>query len=160
MTWRVTVRPLPRLLPVSSIFARTQADSAHTIPFPENRLGSEVNLGCIQFIKQIKWNVPFFESSPMLNDISYLSSWVKNSSGLLWMYEAEVLDKLPVVQHFKFGTIFRASWTPSQTLPPSAPTTTPFSLHTSTNAPIRRTNDTEDNGNSSSIPSTRAPWAT
>lgn len=112
-------------------------------------------LGCIQFIKNIKRNVPFFESSPMLNDISQLSSWEKVSRGLLRMYEAEVLDKIPVVQHFKFGSIFKATWTPSQTLPSSAPTITPFSLHTTT---IRSPDSNDTNLESTTV--TRAPWAT
>ena len=81
-------------------------------------------LSCIQFIRQIKPNVPFFESSPMLNDISHLGSWSKASSGLLRLYEGEVLDKKPVVQHFVFGNIFSASWTPSRTTPLEAPTRT------------------------------------
>ena len=81
-------------------------------------------LSCIQFIRQIKPNVPFFESSPMLNDISHLGSWSKVSSGLLRLYEGEVLDKKPVVQHFVFGKIFSASWTPSRKTPLEAPTRT------------------------------------
>jgi serine/threonine-protein phosphatase 2A activator len=126
-------------------------------------------LGCIQFIKNIKRNVPFFESSPMLNDISHLSSWEKISSGLLRMYEAEVLDKLPVVQHFQFGSIFRATWTPSQTTPSSAPTITPFSLvhktttsPDTTNSPTPHVNDVPNNSTTSfhTTTVTRAPWAT
>lgn len=105
-------------------------------------------LKCIQFIKQIKTNVPFFESSPMLNDISHLASWEKISTGLLRLYEGEVLDKLQVVQHFKFGSIFQATWTPSQQHPAVPPTATPFSL--------RNTTDPADN----TITTTRAPWAT
>jgi len=81
-------------------------------------------LSCVQFIRQIKPNVPFFESSPMLNDISHLGSWSKASTGLLRLYEGEVLDKKPVVQHFVFGKIFSASWTPSRTAPLEAPTRT------------------------------------
>jgi hypothetical protein len=63
--------------------------------------------GCIRYIRELKRNVPFFESSPMLNDISALPTWSKVGSGLLKLYEGEVLDKLQVVQHFVFGNIFQ-----------------------------------------------------
>ena len=43
----------------------------------------------------------------MLNDISGIDTWTKVSSGLLRLYEGEVLGKLPVVQHFVFGKLFR-----------------------------------------------------
>lgn len=69
---------------------------------------------CIRYIKSLKKGVPFFESSPMLDDISNLNSWSKVSGGLLRLFEGEVLDKKPVVQHFVFGDIFKASWEPSR----------------------------------------------
>ena len=62
---------------------------------------------CIRYIKSLKKGVPFFESSPMLDDISHLANWSKVSGGLLRLYEGEVLDKRPVVQHFVFGNIFK-----------------------------------------------------
>ena len=72
-----------------------------------NRLGDKyMYLGCIQYIKELKSSVPFFESSPMLDDISQLPSWGRVSRGLLRLYDGEVLTKLPVVQHFLFGTLF------------------------------------------------------
>lgn len=84
--------------------------------------------GCIEFIQDIKQGVPFAESSPMLNDISNLQSWSKVASGLLKLYEGEVLKKRPVVQHFKFGEIFRATWTPSA--PPKEPPSGTTTFHT------------------------------
>ena len=64
-------------------------------------------LTCIRYIKSLKKNVPFFESSPMLNDISQMPNWGKVSGGLLRLFEGEVLNKKPVVQHFVFGNIFK-----------------------------------------------------
>lgn len=57
------------------------------------------------FITKVKRG-PFFEHSPMLNDIATLMSWSKVNTGMTKMYIAEVLKKVPVVQHFKFGTLF------------------------------------------------------
>jgi len=69
--------------------------------------------GAISFIKELKKGAPFAESSPMLNDISSLPTWSKVNVGMLRLYEAEVLGKLPVIQHFLFGTMFSCTWTPT-----------------------------------------------
>eukprot|EP00835_Amoeboradix_gromovi_P006346 NODE_730_length_4741_cov_0.379362.p1 type:complete len:347 gc:universal NODE_730_length_4741_cov_0.379362:3661-2621(-) len=63
-------------------------------------------LGCIKFINQIK-SVSLKWHSPMLNDISGVKQWKKVYEGMMKMYEGEVLGKLPVMQHFLFGTFIR-----------------------------------------------------
>jgi hypothetical protein len=42
--------------------------------------------GCIKFIKSVKKGVPFGEGSPILNDISAVSTWDKVTQGLLKMF--------------------------------------------------------------------------
>ena len=57
---------------------------------------------------------PFNEHSPILHNIaSTVPNWKKVNSGLMKMYQAEVLEKHPVVQHFWFGGIL--SWTKAGT---------------------------------------------
>ncbi len=98
-----------------------------------------IYLGAISFIKTIKKGGPFGESSPMLNDISYIPTWSKVNVGMLRLYEGEVLGKLPVVQHFLFGSILPPTWQVDanrrQVSPPCNPEG--FDSYISTTAPWR-----------------------
>ncbi|KAK9366268.1 Phosphotyrosyl phosphatase activator [Lipomyces kononenkoae] len=71
---------------------------------------ANVYFSAIAFIYEVKKG-PFFEHSPVLYDISGVPSWSKVHTGLLRMYNAEVLGKFPVVQHFGFGGVL-FPWTP------------------------------------------------
>lgn len=61
-------------------------------------------LECIQFITQMKTG-PFAEHSNQLWNISAVPTWAKVNQGLIRMYKAECLEKFPVIQHFKFGSL-------------------------------------------------------
>jgi len=59
-------------------------------------------LGCIHFINEVKTG-SFFEHSPLLYDISGARNWQKVNDGMVKMFKAEVLGKLPIMKHFHFG---------------------------------------------------------
>lgn len=62
----------------------------------------------VGFINDVKKG-PFWEHSPILYDISGIKDgWGKINKGMIKMFNAEVLSKFPVVQHFPFGSLF--SW--------------------------------------------------
>mmetsp|Transcript_54017 Transcript_54017/g.110526 ORF Transcript_54017/g.110526 Transcript_54017/m.110526 type:complete len:447 (+) Transcript_54017:153-1493(+) len=107
-------------------------------------------LGCIRYIRELKKGVPFFESSPMLYDISQtIPSWDKVARGLIRLYQGEVLNKRVVVQHFMFSRLFPCTWTPSRSGLREAPTET-FRESTYEKTSSQTTIP---------VPSTRAPWA-
>lgn len=124
---------------------------------------SNFYINAISFIFRLKLG-PFNEHSPILFDITRsVSLWAKVQSGLLKMYEVEVLGKFPVVQHFWFGGKFF----------PWADATTNFDFATNTassdGSSVPKLEDSAIPGlindfqgthtTRSNIAITRAPWA-
>ncbi|XP_044478490.1 serine/threonine-protein phosphatase 2A activator-like isoform X1 [Mangifera indica] len=80
--------------------------SIHNQDILENFSNEYMYLSCIAFVKKVKKGI-FAEHSPMLDDISGVPNWNKVNSGMLKMYKAEVLEKVPIMQHFLFGWLIR-----------------------------------------------------
>ncbi|PFH62011.1 hypothetical protein XA68_15447 [Ophiocordyceps unilateralis] len=74
----------------------------------EDQRATNMYFSAIGFVNDVKKG-PFWEHSPILFDISGIrDGWGKINKGMIKMFDAEVLSKFPVVQHFPFGSLF--SW--------------------------------------------------
>jgi serine/threonine-protein phosphatase 2A activator len=74
----------------------------------EDTAGDYLYMAAIHFINSVKTG-PFFEHSPILWNVSDLPTWQKINVGMTKMFQAEVLGKFPVMQHFWFGSLLRFS---------------------------------------------------
>lgn len=86
-------------------------DAIFNGPLLDKEAENYLYLGAVKYISQMK-SGPFAEHSPLLNDISGVPSWNKVNSGLIKMYETEVLNKFPIIQHFFFGSILTTDESP------------------------------------------------
>ncbi|KAI9477711.1 MAG: Phosphotyrosyl phosphatase activator [Benjaminiella poitrasii] len=79
--------------------------SIHDRDIVEEFSKSYMYLACIKFINTVKTTASLRWHSPMLDDISACKTWTKVNQGMIKMYKAEVLSKLPIMQHFMFGSL-------------------------------------------------------
>ncbi|KAJ0285090.1 hypothetical protein Brms1b_001531 [Colletotrichum noveboracense] len=85
----------------------------------EEQRTENMYFSAVGFINDVKKG-PFWEHSPILFDVSGVQAgWGKINKGMLKMFNAEVLQKFPVVQHFTFGSLF--SWDQDPDAAPVAP---------------------------------------
>ncbi|KAI0133839.1 phosphotyrosyl phosphatase activator [Xylariales sp. AK1849] len=123
----------------------------------------------IGFINDVKKG-PFWEHSPILFDISGVrDGWGKINKGMIKMFNAEVLSKYPVVQHFPLGSLF--SWDPdpnagepqqsvhmvNQPIATAAGAPQHPGAGAGTAAPWAQAGNVPPSG--TGIPTMRAPWA-
>ncbi|XP_053672283.1 serine/threonine-protein phosphatase 2A activator [Anopheles nili] len=75
-------------------------------------------VGCIDYIQQVKTG-HFAEHSNQLWSISAVPQWSKICTGLIKMYQKEVLSKFPVMQHVYFGSVLTLKTVKPGTVLPS-----------------------------------------
>ncbi|KAI1106573.1 Phosphotyrosyl phosphatase activator [Jackrogersella minutella] len=91
-----------------SLFRAPKPAQVVKAEYVEQERKRNMYFSAIGFIHDVKKG-PFWEHSPILFDISGIKDgWGKINKGMIKMYNAEVLSKFPVVQHFPFGSLF--SW--------------------------------------------------
>lgn len=112
--------PMPQ---EGSLFRAPKPSSVVKPEYVEEERKRNMYFSAVGFINDVKKG-PFWEHSPILFDISGIKDgWGKINKGMIKMFNAEVLSKFPVVQHFYFGSLF--SWDTD----PDATTTPTRSVH-------------------------------
>ncbi|SCU82631.1 LADA_0C06920g1_1 [Lachancea dasiensis] len=100
-----------------SVHKHLKPKSIHNAETVEMFADRYLYFGCIAFINQVKTTASLRWHSPMLDDISGAKSWTKVAKGMVEMYRIEVLGKLPIMQHFFFGSFLEC---PEGVSPPNS----------------------------------------
>lgn len=131
----------------------------------EDQRSLNMYFSAIGFINDVKKG-PFWEHSPMLFDISGIRhGWGKINKGMIKMFDAEVLSKFPVVQHFPFGSLFSWDLDPDapdhpHIRPTSGQAVPAVSMTAQSSSRTQEARATTAMGPASAgIAPTRAPWA-
>lgn len=120
---------LPNVPEVSSVTNKNEV---------QRQRSRNMYFSAVGFIYDVKKG-PFGEHSPILYDISGISQgWGKVNKGMIKMYNAEVLSKFPVVQHFPFGSLLRWEKDPDAATPLPAVSTSSLSTAHLTSQPLGR----------------------
>ncbi|KAI0142738.1 phosphotyrosyl phosphatase activator [Xylariaceae sp. FL1272] len=91
-----------------SLFRAPKPSMVTNAEYVDEERKKNLYFSAIGFINDVKKG-PFWEHSPILFDISGIKDgWGKINKGMIKMFNAEVLSKFPVVQHFPFGSLY--SW--------------------------------------------------
>ncbi|XP_044716096.1 phosphotyrosyl phosphate activator (PTPA) protein [Hirsutella rhossiliensis] len=121
----------------------------------EDQRATNMYFSAIGFINDVKKG-PFWEHSPILFDISGIrDGWGKINKGMIKMFNAEVLSKFPVVQHFPFGSLF--SWDEDPDAP--VPTQSVHMVNQPMAASATRPPIPPPSATAAQITVTKAPWA-
>ncbi|KAI1768583.1 Phosphotyrosyl phosphatase activator [Hypoxylon sp. FL1150] len=100
-----------------SLFRAPKPAQVVKAEYVEQERKRNMYFSAIGFINDVKKG-PFWEHSPILFDISGIKDgWGKINKGMIKMFNAEVLSKFPVVQHFPFGSLFSWDQDPKAVVP-------------------------------------------
>jgi serine/threonine-protein phosphatase 2A activator len=169
------ISSLNQLPSEGSLFGAPDPDGVSKAAVVHRERKRNMYFSAVGFIYDVKKG-PFWEHSPYLFDISGVrGGWAKINKvgsprptipilendarviqGMIKMYNAEVLSKFPVVQHFPFGSLFSWDRDPDAEPPPSSTHTISQPMK-STSISSQETNNPINRG---AQEETRVPWGT